>query len=83
MKDPLALWDGPFPYDVFADAGISPKSTHAEVKNVTYALMRNNQFTQEAQAAWNELRLLDRRLFVDLFVYPEAAPHTGGDRDRR
>jgi hypothetical protein len=82
MKDPLTMWDGPFPYDVFADVGISPESTHADVKNVTYTLMRKNQLTQEAQAAWNELQLLDRRLFVDLFVYPGAAPDSGGDRDR-
>ncbi len=78
MKDPLTEWDGPFPYDVFADIGISPESSHAEVQNASFALLRENRFDRAARAAWDELRLLDRRLFVDLFVYPEP----GGDHDR-
>ncbi|TWP47532.1 hypothetical protein FKR81_31715 [Lentzea tibetensis] len=74
MKDPLTAWDGPFPYDVFADIGITPESSHAEVQNASFKLLRDNRFTHEARVAWDELRLRDRRLFVDLFVFP------GGDR---
>ncbi len=87
MKDPFTIGEGPFPYDVFADVGISPGSTHKEVQDAPFALQRKAQMTPEAHAAWNELRHLDRRLFVDLFVYPDPpaaqrpdpGPNTGAD----
>ncbi|MFC4857373.1 hypothetical protein [Actinophytocola glycyrrhizae] len=79
MKDPLTAWDGEFPYDVLA--GISPESSHAEVQDAPFKLMRENRFTRDAQVAWEELRHVERRLFVDLFVYPNTAPN-GGDHGR-
>lgn len=79
MTDPLTEWDGPFPYDVFADLGISPESTHTEVQNVSFELLKQNRFTHEARVAWDELRHVDRRLFVDLFVYPGVTDESRGD----
>lgn len=80
MKDPLTEWDGPFPYDVFADIGISPDSPHKDVQDASFALLRENRLTPEARVAWDELRHIDRRLFVDLFLYPDMTQE-GGDGD--
>ncbi|TCO62172.1 hypothetical protein [Actinocrispum wychmicini] len=83
MKDPLTEWGGPFPYDVFADIGISPESPHTEVQDASFVLLRENRLTHEAQVAWDELRHLDRRLFVDLFIYPDGAEEGAADDDER
>ncbi|MGH3757672.1 hypothetical protein [Actinophytocola sp.] len=77
MKDPLTAWDGEFPYDVLAGSGITPESSHAEVQDAPFRLMRENRFTRDARVAWEELRHVERRLFVDLFVYPTGEPATG------
>lgn len=83
MKDPLTEWDGPFPYDVFADVGISPQSSHKDVQDAPFALLRENRFTPEARVAWDELRRIDRRLFVDLFIYPGTTEEGGDDDDHQ
>ncbi len=71
MIDPATRWNGPFPYDVFEPVGITPSSSHAEVQDAAFAMQRKRLFSQEVQAAWDELRLVERRLAVDLLVYPE------------
>jgi len=70
MIDPAARWDGPFPYDVFSAVGITPSSSHREVQNAVFAMQRHRLFDQQVQAAHDELRLLERRLVLDLLVYP-------------
>jgi hypothetical protein len=54
------------------------------VQNVAYQLMKEDRFTRDARVAWEELRRVERRMFVDLFVYPtsELATGNGDGRDR-
>ena len=68
MKDPLFQWDGPFPYDVLETVGITPDSTMQQVNDASFDLM-DQGMTPEARAAWDELRLVRRRLAVDFFLY--------------
>ena len=68
-KDPLTRWSGPFPYDVLKDVGITPESSLPEVLDALYALMERGAVDEETRRAWDELRLLPRRLRVDFFLY--------------
>ena len=84
IKDPELKWNGPFPYDVLAAAGLTPHSTMREVKDASFVLMARDAMTPEVRAAWDELRLTPRRLLADFFLYPtdlpaEADPAAGPD----
>jgi len=68
MKDPLFQWDGPFPYDVLATVGVTPDSTMQQVNDASFDLMAQGM-TPKVRAAWDELRLVRRRLVVDFFLY--------------
>lgn len=68
MKDPLLNWNGSFPYDVLSVVGIDPDSTMQQVNDASFDLMAGGM-SQEERAAWNELRLIDKRLVVDFFLY--------------
>jgi len=68
-KDPLTRWSCPFPYDVLKEVGITPSSTQREVVDVLFTLMERGVVTDEMRKAWDELRLLPRRLRVDFFLY--------------
>jgi hypothetical protein len=70
LRDPLIKWNGPFPYDVLAIASITPESDMKAVREASYDLMSQGLMTAEARQAWDELRLVPRRLFVDFFLYP-------------
>jgi hypothetical protein len=82
FKDPLLRWSGHHPYDVLANAGITPDSTLREILDVSFDLMAQGLMTAEARQAWDELRLVSRRLVVDFFLYPVDLPaDAAGDRE--
>lgn len=69
FKDPRTSWDGPYPYDVLAPAGVTPRTTHAEMQDVSFDLMTRRMMTPGTQTAWNELRTVPSRLRADLVLY--------------
>jgi hypothetical protein len=70
LKDPLLTWpSGPFPYDALA-AKITPASNMQEIKDAFYELVEQGLWNREAQLAWDELRFVEKRLWVDLFLFP-------------
>ncbi|MDJ1137447.1 hypothetical protein [Streptomyces iconiensis] len=80
FKDPRTTWDGPYPYDVLAPAGVTPETTHADMQDVSFELMTRRMMTPETQTAWNELRTVPRRLRADLVLYDvDPAAETPGE----
>ena len=69
LKDPLTKWDGLFPYDALAPVGITPNSSMQEVKDASFELMAQGLMSPEVRAAWDELRIKEKRLLVDFFLY--------------
>ncbi|MBW5424465.1 hypothetical protein GKQ77_23365 [Streptomyces sp. BG9H] len=69
IKDPDASWEGPFPYDALAPAGVTPWTTHAEMRDVSFELLARHLMTPVTQQAWDELRGVRRRMLVDLLLY--------------
>jgi hypothetical protein len=69
IEDPLTTWPGPFPYRVLAEFGITPRSTQAEVRDVTFTLMTEDRMNPTTQQAWGQLRDLTGRLLADLVQY--------------
>src|SRR2546423_871371 len=76
LKDPFTAWDGPFPYDLLKPVGATPELPHAEMLEIPFELLSQGLMSPEANHAWEELRLIERRLFVDLMMY-ELDPATG------
>lgn len=74
IKDPLTVWQGPFPYDVLADVGVTPHMPHARMQDVPFDLLATGMRPQ-SQKAWDELRSVQRRLLVDLLLYPVDPAH--------
>src|SRR2546429_8383519 len=75
LKDPFTAWDGPFPYDLLKPVGATPELPHAEMLEIPFELLSQGLMSPEANHAWEELRLIERRLFVDLMMY-ELDPAT-------
>ncbi len=69
IKDPLTKWPGQFPYDVLAPAGVTPETTHKDMSAVSFKLMARRMMTQRARLAWDELRMIQRRMLVDFMLY--------------
>jgi hypothetical protein len=69
VKDPLLRWDGPFPYDALAPVGVTPVTSQAEVRNASFELLAQGLMSPETNRAWEELRLVQRRVFVDFLLY--------------
>jgi hypothetical protein len=74
--DSLVTWEDGFPYLVLAEAGITPASSIADVKEASFTLMSRGM-SPEQRAAWDALRFPERRLVIDFFLY-RALPTTGG-----
>lgn len=68
-KDPLSRWPEPHPYDLLAEVGVTPTSSHREVLDVSFVLMERGALPPAVRAAWDELRNLERRLAIDFFLY--------------
>ena len=70
LKDPLLTWPtGTFPYDALAAANITPASDMRQVMDAIYVLVEQGFRTTETELAWDELRIAQKRLWVDLFLY--------------
>jgi hypothetical protein len=71
LKDPLMNWPtGAFPYDALAAAKIMPESRMSQVRDAWCELAEQGLWTDEPRSAWEELRTVPKRLWVDLFLYP-------------
>lgn len=69
IKDPLSGWLGPDPYEELASVGVTPATTHEELLDASFALLRARKMNPGIRRALDELRMIDRRLFVDLLRY--------------
>lgn len=69
IRDPDAVWNGPYPYEVLEKAGIGPDSTRDEVANASFKLMTHRMMNPVTQKAWDELRELPKRLLADALLY--------------
>jgi CHAT domain len=75
VSDPNLRWPGGLPYDIFARLGISPQSSIDAVNNASYDLqLQDSGMSTEEQAAWDRLRTVPQRLFLDAFLYPINHP---------
>ena len=62
------VWEGLFPYEVLAPAGITPDSSMKEVQEAMRYFMRQGQ-GMVADKAWHTLKKSRQRLVVDFFLY--------------
>ncbi|MGH3795771.1 MAG: hypothetical protein ACRDSP_12880 [Pseudonocardiaceae bacterium] len=69
IKDPLTVWDGPFPYDLLAPVGVHPELPHSAMQAVAFDLMTRGLMNPQTHRACDELRTVARRLLVDLLCY--------------
>lgn len=70
IKDPSTSWDGgPFPYDALADVGVTPRTSHADLQDVSFELLARRLMTPVTQQAWDELRVVRRRMLAELLLY--------------
>lgn len=76
LKDPALPWPGEFPYESLnrrlreaGHPGLDASSTAREVKDALFDLMALRSVGAEARLAWDELRLPERRLVLDFFMY--------------
>lgn len=69
LKDPALRWPGRFPYDALAEVGITPASSQKEVLDASFELMARGAMSSELRTAWDELRIVERRLVVDFLLY--------------
>ena len=70
LPDPKMIWeDGPFPYDALAPAGVHSDSDMQQVKDAFYDLIEHGERSQETRIAWNALRNVNERLWVDFFLH--------------
>ena len=69
IKDPLTVWNGQYPYDALAVAGITPQSSQADVEQASFTLMATHTMNPTTQKAWHELRDIQRRLLADFLLY--------------
>lgn len=72
--------EGHCPYRVLADVGIGLLSSMKEIRDSSFLLMQEDRWTPDVRAAWNELRMVERRLVVDFLRYDMDAqvPYAGG-----
>ncbi|MER7411298.1 MULTISPECIES: hypothetical protein [Streptomyces] len=74
IHDPSTAWRGPYPYEVLAGAGVTPSTTQAELRDLTFELLERRMLTPRSQRAWSELRSLRGRLTADLLLYRVGLP---------
>ncbi|MFG2498051.1 hypothetical protein ACGFSB_07495 [Streptomyces sp. NPDC048441] len=85
IKDPSTSWDGgPFPYDALAEVGVTPWTSHAGLQDVSFELLARRLMTPVTQQAWDELRVVRRRMLAELLLYDvdlATAPELTGTPD--
>jgi hypothetical protein len=76
LKDPHLPWEGDFPYERLnrrlqeaGHPGLTPSSTSKEIQDALFDLMATGAVSTEDRLAWDELRLPERRLVLDFFMY--------------
>jgi hypothetical protein len=69
IPDPAADPDGRPPYELLACVGLTPETSHARVLDASFELLFRRLLTPERNLAWDELRVLRRRMLVDFFLY--------------
>ncbi|GAA1895850.1 hypothetical protein GCM10009837_17280 [Streptomyces durmitorensis] len=70
IKDPSTGWDGgPFPYDALAEVGVTPRTSHADLQDASFELLARRLMTPVTQQAWDELRVVRRRMVVELLLH--------------
>lgn len=69
VEDPAASTGRASPYKTLRGAGINPRSTAHQVKDISYDLMQDELWTPEIRLAWDELRSVARRLEHDARLY--------------
>lgn len=81
LKDPHLPWPGVFPYDrlnaALARMGrpvLGTDATSRQVHDAFFDLMAAGRPAGEDRAAWDDLRLAERRLLVDFFLYEVPEP---------
>ena len=67
--DPLFSWDGIYPYDALEHVNVTPLSSMKEIKNASFVLMANGGMSTLERVAWDNLRVVDKRLMIDFFQY--------------
>jgi hypothetical protein len=73
LKDPWLEWvSGPFPYDALSGGKITPESSMSQIKDVPFDLIELGQWDMQARLAWEQLRIAERRLWIDFLLYPLA-----------
>lgn len=66
--DPDTIWEGGFPYDVLAFADVDPDTPIQRVMMSMATIQRAGK-RAEAHLAWSQLSAVNKRLFVDFFLY--------------
>ena len=69
VLDPSARSRECNPYSVLARVGIVPDSTLQVIQDASYALMAQGDTNDAWREAWDELRIVPRRLIIDFFLY--------------
>lgn len=71
LKDPLMIWaSGSFPYDELSAGEITPESSMDQVQDAPFALIEQGQWNTEKRRAWEQLRTVEKRLWIDFLLYP-------------
>lgn len=71
IADPNLRWPQGLPYNIFAPLGITSQSSIEAVNNASYELqLQDSEISTEQQAAWDCLRSVPSRLYLDAFLYP-------------
>jgi hypothetical protein len=73
LPDPWCTWPGGLPYAVMAEAGVGFHSSHAAVRDAFFDLMERGLVDDQVRAAYNQLKIIPRRLLVDSLMYDDQA----------
>lgn len=69
LTDPWCVWPDGFPYAALADGGVELNSSMADIRQAYFELMEWGHVDDCMRRAYDELRILPRRLLVDALLY--------------
>lgn len=67
-KQPGLIWEGDFPYNILAQAGITPNSTMREIDAAMFFFMERGG-EEKVHQIINNMTKTRGRLFYDFFLY--------------
>jgi len=74
LKDPWLKWEsGGCPYEALSNANIMVDSNMNHINDAPFDLIVQGLWTNEARLAWDQLRTVEKRLWVDFLLYPWTA----------